>query len=90
MVGLLWFDDDPKRGLKQKVENAARRYREKFGRNPVVCYVHPSMLGEPLPDSGSSSLSIEVNGFHLRVVPRRSVLRYHLWLAEEDERPARP
>ncbi len=89
MMGLLWFDDDPRRGLKQKVENAARRYRERFGRDPAVCYVHPSMIGELLPDNGSSSLSIEVNGFHLRVVPRRSILRYHLWLAEEDERPVR-
>jgi hypothetical protein len=43
-TGLLWFDDDPKVPLATKVENAARRYREKFGKSPTVCYVHPKTL----------------------------------------------
>ena len=40
-TGLLWFDDDPKVPFASKVERAARRYRERFGRSPDVCYVHP-------------------------------------------------
>lgn len=43
-VGLLWFDDNPKVQFANKVENAVRRYREKFGRAPDVCYVHPRTL----------------------------------------------
>lgn len=86
MVGLLWFDDDPKRGLKQKVERAARRYREKFGRDPAVCFVHPSMLGQAPTDDGVS-LEIEGKGPSvraLRVLPRRFVPRHHFWLTEEE------
>ncbi len=30
-VGLLWFDNDPHRGLASKIEDAARHYQEKFG-----------------------------------------------------------
>lgn len=94
MIGLLWFDDDPGRDLKQKVGNAARRYAEKFGRRPTVCYVHPSMLSGfgPLAQGGSadgpSAISLEVGGLHLRIVPRRSVLRHHFWLGNEEDRPA--
>ena len=40
-TGLLWFDDNPKVSFANKVEKAARRYRERFGRSPDVCYVHP-------------------------------------------------
>ncbi len=82
MIGLLWFDDDPKRDLKQKVGDAARRYTEKFGRQPTICYVHPSMLNG-LADGGTSAIPLEVGGLHLRVVPRRTVLRHHLLLAQE-------
>ena len=39
-VGLLWFDNDPHRGLAGKIEDAARRYREKYGRPPDTCYVN--------------------------------------------------
>jgi hypothetical protein len=84
MLGLLWFDDDPNRDLKQKLGNATRRYMEKFGHQPTICYVHPSMLNG-LADNGASAVSLEVGGLQLRVVPRRSVLRHHLWLGVDDE-----
>ncbi|WP_347243348.1 hypothetical protein [Thermogutta sp.] len=84
MIGLLWFDDDPKRSLGQKVENAARRYIEKFGHPPNVCYVHPSMLNG-LADNGTSAISLDIGGFQLRVKPRRSILRHHFWLVCEED-----
>jgi len=40
-TGLLWFDDNPRVSFASKVESAARRYRERFGRPANVCYVHP-------------------------------------------------
>jgi hypothetical protein len=43
-TGLLWFDDNPKIPLASKVERAARRYHERFGRAADVCYVHPKTL----------------------------------------------
>ena len=74
-VGLLWFDDDPGRDLAQKVRRAASRYRHKFGRQPTVCYVHPSTLdGEPL----------RVGQVQVAALP--SVLRDHFWIGEEDGR----
>ena len=49
-VGLLWYDDDPSLDLAEKIGQAARRYRQKFGTPPNICYVHPSVL------SGNASL----------------------------------
>jgi hypothetical protein len=73
-VGLLWYDDDPGRDLAQKVGRAVRRYRQKYGRQPNVCYVHPSVL--------------EKNERHLgkmKVAALTSVLRNHFWIGEEEE-----
>ena len=44
-VGMLWFDNDRRKDLSSKVTRAANYYREKYGRAPNVCFVHPSMLG---------------------------------------------
>ncbi len=43
-VCLLWFDNDPRRPLEEKVKQAVRRYKEKFGVSPNVCYVNPEVL----------------------------------------------
>jgi hypothetical protein len=70
--GLLWFDNDAKRDLAQKVGRAAQHYRRKFGRPPNVCYVHPSLLID-----GAQ----RIDGVHVVALP--SVLRHHFWIGEE-------
>ncbi len=95
-VGLLWYDDDPGRDLAEKVGRAARRYRQKFGTSPDICYVHPSTLsGNPSTGSGqapSTKLSAsgkvrKVGG--VRIAPLPSVLRHHFWLGREEQRRAK-
>jgi hypothetical protein len=72
--GLLWYDDDPRRDLAEKIGLAARRYRQKFGEPPDACYVHPSLL------KGNGGVK-HVGG--VRVTPLSSVLRHHFWLGRE-------
>lgn len=43
-VGMLWFDNDPKLDLLNKVQKAAAYYKYKFGEEPNLCFVHPSMI----------------------------------------------
>jgi len=43
-IGMLWFDNDPKVNLDTKIERAAIYYAKKYGKNPTLCFVHPSML----------------------------------------------
>lgn len=46
-LGWLWYDDDSKSSLEEKVSRAAMRYQARFGRPPRLCYVHRSTLDEP-------------------------------------------
>jgi hypothetical protein len=77
--GLLWYDDSG-RDLADKVGQAARRYRKKFGAPPDACYVHPSVL----KDNGKVK---EVSGVRVMALP--SVLRHHFWLGREEKRRRR-
>ena len=45
-VGWLWFDDDAKSSLEDKVTRAAARYQVRFGRSPRLCYVHRGTVDE--------------------------------------------
>ena len=48
-IGMLWFDDDPKRPLEEKIERAAKRYQEKYGVTPNLCYANPRTVGDAQP-----------------------------------------
>ena len=43
-TGLLWFDNDPKHSLVDKILAGAKRYQTKFGMLPNCCFVHPGTL----------------------------------------------
>jgi hypothetical protein len=77
--GMLWYDDDPGRDLAEKINRAARRYRQKFGSPPDACYVHPSTLE-------GNGKAHEVEGVRITSMP--SVLRHHFWLGQEEQRRA--
>lgn len=77
-IGLLWFDNRPDAPLEEKIRQAALRYRQKFGRPPNCCYVHPNTL------TGASKDSVQVNGFAVRVIPIGNVLPHHFWIGLEE------
>lgn len=68
-AGMLWFDNDPKSALPDKVNRAAEYYRKKYGHAPNLCLVNPRMLSEEKPKAG-------------RVQLRASavILPNHLWI----------
>lgn len=74
--GLLWYDGDKKRPLEEKIKDAARRYREKFGRAPTVCYLHPTTL--------NSENGKEKRVGRVRLVPRSNILPHHFLIGEEE------
>ena len=75
--GLLWYDNDPKRSLSAKVDQAVTRYRARFGRKPTVCYLNEVDL------NGHTE---EVKG--IRLQSKSNVLRHHLLVGEENNSPA--
>ena len=72
MIGMLWYDNDPKKQLTEKMQKAADYYRQKYGRLPNVCLVHPKMINGETPS---------VNG--MRIGTSKSVMYNHLFLGVE-------
>jgi hypothetical protein len=68
-IGMLWFDNNPKLDLPAKIQEAALYYQNKYGRQPTLCFVHPSMISDP----ATKTQGIEVK-------PHQMVLPNHLWL----------
>ena len=74
-AGMLWFDNDPKTALTAKIERAVDYYRHKYGRDPNLCLIHPSMMEKEQPETGK-----------VTVRPYRPVLPGHLWIGIEETR----
>jgi len=76
-IGMLWYDNDPKTTITQKIEKAAAYYAKKYGKQPNVCHVLPAMLvgKEPVVDG------IEVKGDNF-------ILPNHFWFGVEEQTQA--
>lgn len=68
-IGMLWYDDDGKRPLGEKVARAVDFYKSKYGVVPTVCFVNPATLQNG-PDTAA--------GVQLRSA--RNVLADHFWI----------
>ena len=44
-IAMLWFDNNTKSTLSEKINKAATYYQEKYGELATICYVHPTMMG---------------------------------------------
>lgn len=75
-IGMLWFDNDPKAEMTKKIEKAASYYRQKYGKAPNVCFIHPSMLHLESADTVVSP--VKAGGVEVRT--SRSVLPNHFWI----------
>ena len=69
--GLLWFDNDSKRSLEDKIAQAVERYVQKFGHEPNTCYINPQMIGE----GRTIKLSKQI-----RLATAHNILPNHFWL----------
>jgi hypothetical protein len=67
LIGMLWFDNDPKADLKTKVQRATEYYQKKYGKPANLVFINPSQLED-----------VKVPGVEIRV--NRSVLPSHFWV----------
>ena len=82
-IGMLWFDNDPKAEFSTKIERAASYYRNKYGRTPNLCFVHPSMLHENHSDDPQKP----VKSGSVEVRTSRSVMPNHFWIGINGTNP---
>lgn len=86
--GLLWYDGNPKRPLEDKIELAAARYREKFGRWPNTCYVHPQAVDGESEDGLHLAYRTRNPRAMIHVLSAPNILLHHFWLGEhKDDTP---
>lgn len=78
-TGLLWFDDDPRKELEEKVRRAATHYERKYGQPPNLCLVHRSAF-----NGNGKRQVISAGGVEIR--PGRSVLPHHFWLGVAEDK----
>jgi hypothetical protein len=83
-VGLLWYDGDPKRPLEDKIGRAARRYRDKYGRWPNTCYVHPQAVNG---QAGQELRPLNARAT-IRLLAAPNILLHHFWLGESNDQAA--
>jgi hypothetical protein len=97
-TGLLWYDDDPQRPLEAKISLAAERYRDKYGRLPDTCYVHPQAVAShpagnlqvtchlapsaSQPSGHRTPTAAAASNGTVRVVSAPYILVNHFWLGE--------
>lgn len=74
--GRMYFDNDGKKTLLQKIEGAVKSYVDKYGKQPDLCLVHPSML-----DKNTRQIELET----VKIRPYRPVLPNSMWIGIEDK-----
>jgi len=73
-IGMLWFNNDTKAALEIRVQQAADYYRNKYGKTPNMCFVHPNTQGV---------CEYKTNGIELRTT--RTVMPNHFWIGVNIE-----
>jgi hypothetical protein len=87
-TGLLWFDDDPRKELEEKVLRAAAHYERKYGQAPNLCFVHPSAFDGNGNGNGKHAKKGDVvKAGKVEIRPGRSVLQHHFWVGMAEEKP---
>jgi len=76
-IGMLWFDNDKKSDLCSKVSRAAVYYQGKYGNQPNICFVHPSMA-LPEQEDDQDEQSLKAGNIEVRLT--KSVLHHHFWI----------
>jgi hypothetical protein len=71
-TGMLWFDNDPKSTMAEKIRKAANYYERKYGSKPTLCFINPKNL--------EANLAVE----GIQITASSQVLQGHYWLGVRD------
>jgi hypothetical protein len=72
MIGMLWYDNDPKVTLVTKIQRALDYYRGKYGEQPTRVALSPADAAAGTP---------EIAG--VKIVANRMVARNHMLIGKE-------
>lgn len=72
-IGMLWFDNDPKTTLEQKISKAAAYYQNKNGTSANRCYVSSKAISE--------QMEFSIDG--VQVSGRNGICLHYFWMGVE-------
>ena len=81
--GLLWFDNDPKSAIEDKVRRALGRFQEKFGRDATICYLNPGALAGRT--DADSPREVVFGRRKVKIVAAHNILPHHFWVGVAPE-----
>lgn len=70
----VWYDDNPKKTVSAKIDEAVLRYKQKFGKNPSVCKLNEKMQGEDLSESSVAGVKVQ---------PAKNIPQNYFWIGNE-------
>ena len=68
----VWYDDNPKKTIETKIDEAIDRYTERYGRPPAVC-----MLNDGIPARDYADLTATS---HVQVMAAKNVPQNYFWV----------
>lgn len=80
-IGMLWFDNDPKTDVVDKIIRASAYYHRKYGKTPDLCFVHPTML--PSGNNGASLPGEKLPNVEVRT--SKSVRPNYFWIGVTEQ-----
>ncbi len=80
--GLLWYDKS--KPLVETIQDATKRYCEKYGVSPNVCYVHPAQFAAAFKTETGFRVPPELN---LTVLPKKTIVENYVWLGVAESLP---
>ncbi|MFN2151479.1 MAG: hypothetical protein ACK2T5_07785 [Anaerolineales bacterium] len=91
-IGMLWFDNDKQADLRSKIERAAAYYRDKYGKMPNLCFVHPCMIPNTTRESlvnagGQVAENHLTNSQGVEIRTSNTMLPNHFWIGINRQEP---
>ena len=78
-IGMLWFDNERKTTVPEKIARAVEFYRAKYKQAPTLCFAHPVTLG----GAGMCRELSESVGLDVRT--SGAILPCHFWIGVHHE-----
>lgn len=71
----VWYDDNPKKAVMDKIDDAVLRYKQKYGKTPNIC-----MLSEKVQTTDYTPLA---NKLGMEVRTAKNVPQNYFWIGVE-------
>jgi hypothetical protein len=55
----VWYDDNPKKAVAAKIDEAVLRYKQKFGKSPSICKLNEKTQSKELVEGQIAGVKVQ-------------------------------